>query len=244
MNSAITIKALGKTFIIPHEKRDTLKENFINIFKKRTYEKFDALKDINLEINKGDFIGIVGKNGSGKSTLLKIIAGIYRPNEGLVQAQGSVAPFLELGIGFQEELTARENIYLNGTILGLTKQQIREKFDAIVNFAEIRNFLDLKLKNFSSGMRARLAFAIAKEAGADIYLCDEILAVGDESFQQKCRQVFREWKDQGKTIVFVSHNAALVQEFCSRAVLLENGRITADGDPGEVLNKYHALLSR
>lgn len=243
MTQVVQIKALNKTFLIPHERRDTLKENVLNVFKPRTYENFSALKDVDLNINKGDFIGIIGKNGSGKSTLLKVMAGIYRPNTGTVTTQGAIAPFLELGIGFQEDLTARENIFLNGTILGLTKGQIKAKFDKIVDFAEIRNFLDLKIKNFSSGMRARLAFAIAKEAGADIFLCDEVLAVGDEQFQAKCRQVFREWKEQEKTIVFVSHNAQLVQEFCNRAILLEDGRVTLDDTPEKVLNEYRQKLS-
>lgn len=239
----VSVKGLCKAFKLPHEKRDTLKENVLNIFRKRTFEQFKALDDINLDIQKGDFIGIVGKNGSGKSTLLKVIAGIYTPGSGTVEVQGRIAPFLELGIGFQDELTARENIFINATLLGLTRKEIKTRFEEIVSFAEVGNFLDLKVKNYSSGMRARLAFAIAKEADADIYLCDEILAVGDEQFQQKCLNVFREWKLQGKTIILVSHNATLIAEFCNRAVLLENGRITAKGGAEDVLARYHSNMS-
>ena len=239
MNPAIEVKDVSKKFLIPHEKRDTLKENVLNVFRKRIFEEFNALEDINLTVRRGEFFGIVGKNGSGKSTLLKIIAGIYQPSKGKIKVTGSIAPFLELGIGFQQDLTARENIRLNATLLGLTGKQIRERFKHIAAFAEIENFLDLKIKNFSSGMRARLAFAIAREADADIYLCDEVLAVGDEAFQQKCLEVFRLWKEQGKTIIMVSHNPGLISEFCTRAVLLEGGKVAAMGAAEDVLARYH-----
>lgn len=235
----ITIENLKKQFIVPHQRRDTLKESFLDVFKKKTYEKFEALSDINLKIEQGDFIGIVGRNGSGKSTLLKIMAGIYQPSGGSVVVEGRVAPFLELGVGFEPELTARENIFVNATLLGMSRKRILEKFREMVSFAEIEKFLDLKVKNYSSGMKARLAFAIAKEADADIYLCDEILAVGDEQFQRKCLEVFHTWKKQGKTIVFVSHNPAQVEDFCNRAVLIEDGKIINHGSPGEVLAEYH-----
>jgi ABC-type polysaccharide/polyol phosphate transport system ATPase subunit len=234
----IIINNISKRFIIPHERRDTLKENFLRFFSKKTYENFFALEDVSIQINKGDFIGIVGRNGSGKSTLLKIMAGIYRPNNGNIKVEGRIAPFLELGVGFQPELTARENIYVNGVLLGLSRAQIRERFQKIIDFAEVHDFIDLKIKNYSSGMRARLAFAIAKEADADIYLCDEVLAVGDEGFQQKCMEVFREWKTEGKTIVLVSHNADQVIALCNRAVLIESGKILADGDPAKVIELY------
>ncbi len=243
MEQIITLKSVSKTFILPHEKRDTLKENVLKVFKKRTYESFMALRDVTLDIQKGDFFGIVGKNGSGKSTLLKIIAGIYAPTSGIVKVEGSIAPFLELGVGFQEDLTGRENIFINATLLGLNKKEIKQKFADMVDFAEVPNFLDLKIKNYSSGMRARLAFAIAKEADADIYLCDEILAVGDERFQQKCFNVFWEWKRQGKTIVLVSHNAALISEFCNRAVLLEDGKIIKKGTGDDVLAEYRRRIT-
>ena len=210
--------------------------------RRRTYERFSALDGVSLEVGKGDFIGIVGKNGSGKSTLLKIIAGIYRAGDGEVHVDGSVAPFLELGIGFQQELTARENIFINGTLLGMTRKEIMGKFDRIVSFAEVENFLDLKIKNFSSGMRARLAFAIAKEADADIYLCDEVLAVGDAAFQTKCIEVFKKWHEEGKTIVLVTHDSGRVRELCNRAVVLEKGRLVFDGPAGDAVDEYERRL--
>lgn len=242
MQLALSLNKINKTFLLPHEKRDTLKENFLKFLKQRTFERFNALENVTLQVQKGDFIGIVGKNGSGKSTLLKIMAGIYRPDGGKLEISGNIAPFLELGIGFQPELTARENIQVNATLLGLTKNEIREKFDAIVNFADVEKFLDLKMKNFSSGMQARLAFAIAKEADAEIYLCDEVLAVGDEAFQQKCVEVFEEWKKQGKTMILVTHNPAFITRFCNKAVLLEKGKIVTHGDPETVIDEYHRRI--
>jgi|WetSurMetagenome_2_1015567.scaffolds.fasta_scaffold53748_2 lipopolysaccharide transport system ATP-binding protein len=242
MQPAVEVNSVSKTFILPHETRNTLKENVINVFKKRTYENFRALDDVNISIGKGEFVGIVGKNGSGKSTLLKIIAGIYKPCAGEVKIHGDIAPFLELGIGFQDDLTARENIFINGTLLGLTRAEIKNRFESIVTFSGIGNFLDLKIKNFSSGMRARLAFAIAREADAQIYLCDELLAVGDEQFQEKCMEVFRRWKAEGKTILLVSHNPQIISDFCTRAVLLDHGKIVAEGLPDAVLDQYHQKI--
>lgn len=239
----IKVKNLSKEFLIPHQRRDTLKEGFIGLFKKSTYERFKALNNLSLQVAQGEFIGIIGKNGSGKSTLLKILSGIYQPDSGSVEVKGEIAPFLELGIGFQPELTARENIYLNGTLLGMTRKEINQRFDSMVTFAGVENFIDLKVKNYSSGMRARLAFAIAREADADIYLIDEVLAVGDESFQQKCLEVFRDWKKKGKTILFVSHNPGLIEEFCSRVILLDQGRILAEGKAKEVIEQYHKCNS-
>ncbi len=242
MEKILTLSNVSKTFILPHEKRDTLKESFLGLLKKRTYERFKALENISLSLQKGDFIGIVGKNGSGKSTLLKIIAGIYQPDTGKMNIDGTIAPFLELGIGFQPELTARENIRLNATLLGLSKKEIAQKFDAIVRFAEVEKFLDLKMKNYSSGMQARLAFAIAKEADSDIYLCDEVFAVGDEAFQQKCIEVFEQWKKQGKTLILVSHNPGFITQFCSKAILLEKGKIATSGDAETVIDEYHRRI--
>jgi len=242
MPTALNLTNISKSFILPHEKRDTLKENFLGLLKKKTYEQFKALENISFQVQKGDFIGIVGKNGSGKSTLLKIIAGIYRPDRGTMEISGTIAPFLELGIGFQPELTARENIKVNGTLLGLTKKEIAAKFDQIVRFAEVEKFLDLKMKNYSSGMQARLAFAIAKEADADIYLCDEVFAVGDEAFQQKCVEVFEQWKKKGKTLILVSHNPAFITQFCSKAILLEKGKIATSGDAEMVIDEYHRRI--
>jgi len=242
MPAVVELKNIGKSFILPHEKRDTLKENVLHFLKKRTYEHFMALDNVTLKLGKGEFLGIIGKNGSGKSTLLKIIAGIYKPDKGVIDVNGNIAPFLELGIGFQPELTARENIMVNATLLGLTRKEIIQKFSSIVEFAEIGHFLDLKMKNFSSGMQARLAFAIAREADADLYLCDEVLAVGDEAFQQKCLEVFRNWKSQGKTMILVSHNASLITQFCTRAMLLEQGKLICSGDPETVVDEYHRRL--
>jgi ABC-type polysaccharide/polyol phosphate transport system ATPase subunit len=243
MDHAIEISAVSKTFILPHEKRDTLKENFLAIFKKKTFEKFKALDNVTLKIRKGEFFGIVGKNGSGKSTLLKVVAGIYCPDQGEVKVNGVIAPFLELGIGFQEELTGRENIFINAALLGLSRKETKERFNRIVEFAELEKFLDLKIKNYSSGMRARLAFAIAKEADADIYLCDEILAVGDEQFQRKCVDVFRHWQQQGKTVVLVSHNAGLIEDFCLDSALIDNGRLIMSGTTADILAEYRRRIA-
>lgn len=243
MDQIINISSVSKTFRLPHERVDTLKEHLLRFRRLKTYEDFHALQDVSMALNRGDFMGIVGKNGSGKSTLLKIIAGIYRPTSGLVHVKGTIAPFLELGIGFQPELTARENIRMNATLLGLTKQQIKSRFNDIVSFAEVENFLDLKMKNFSSGMRARLAFAIAREADADIYLCDEVLAVGDEGFQKKCLNVFNKWREEGKNVILVSHNAEQIASLCNRAILLDKGRIVADSDPHSVLEEYRNRLA-
>lgn len=242
MERALSLANVSKSFILPHEKRNTLKESFLGMLKKRTYEHFKALDNISLQLQKGDFLGIVGKNGSGKSTLLKVIAGIYTPDKGKMETDGTIAPFLELGIGFQPELTGRENIRVNATLLGLTKKEIAQKFDEIVRFAEVEKFLDLKMKNFSSGMQARLAFAIAKEADADIYLCDEVFAVGDEAFQQKCIEVFERWKKQGKTLVLVSHNPSFITQFCNKALLLEKGKIAMGGDAETVIDEYHRRI--
>ncbi len=239
----IKVTNLNKQFIVPHEVRDTLKENVLNFLKRKTYEKFSAVSNVNFYINKGEFVGIIGKNGSGKSTLLKIMAGIYKASSGLVDVQGKIIPFLELGIGFQPELTARENIFINGTLLGMTRKQINQKFDRIVEFAEVENFLDLKIKNYSSGMRARLAFAIAKEADGDIYLCDEVLAVGDEAFQQKCISLFKKWHKKGKTIVLVSHNSDLIKQLCTRVIMLEKGNLVKDGTAIKTVHSYHRALN-
>jgi len=238
LNTIIQVKNVSKVFKIPHEKRDTLKEMFVGLFKKRKYETFYALRDINLEINQGDFFGIIGPNGSGKSTLLKIISGILRPDRGKVVVNGSIAPFLELGVGFQPDLSARDNVYLYGAILGLTRQQINRKFKEIIDFAELGRFVDQKVKNFSSGMQVRLAFSTAIQAEADILILDEVLAVGDFSFQEKCRNFFREFKKQGKTAIYVSHQLKTITDFCDRAVLLSNGMVQMSGNSVEVVNKY------
>lgn len=235
---AISVKNVSKKFTLYHEKRQTFREHILYFWKPNRREKFDALKGINFEVKKGEFFGIIGRNGSGKSTLLKIIAKVYQPTGGSVSTNGLVSPFLELGVGFNGELTARENVYINGTILGLTKRQIEERFDKIIEFAELERFVDAKIKHFSSGMQLRLAFSVAIQVDADVLLLDEVLAVGDSSFQQKCFEMFREFKKTGKTIVFVSHDLSTMRQFCNRVMYLKDSEIEMIGDPNEVIDKY------
>jgi ABC-2 type transport system ATP-binding protein len=235
---AIKLIDIKKEFRLPTLVKNTLIDHLKNPFQKTEIQTYEVLKDIDLTINKGDFIGILGVNGSGKSTLLKIIAGVYVPTSGSVQVNGTLVPFLELGVGFNPELTGRENIFLNGIILGMKKKFLEEHFKEIVDFAELERFMDLPLKNFSSGMQVRLAFSIAMMADADIYLLDEVLAVGDQHFQEKCINIFKKYKNYGKTIVLVTHSAASIKELCNRAVLIKDGTITADGTPNDVLSIY------
>jgi len=236
--SAIEVRELSKTFVIPHEQRTTLKEHFLHPFRRSMFERNDALRGVSFEVTQGEFFGIVGPNGSGKSTLLKILAGIYRPDAGRVSVRGTLSPFIELGVGFSLDLNARDNIRINGTLLGLTQREIDAKFTDILAFAELERFVDLKLKNYSSGMLLRLAYSIAIQVPFDILLLDEVLAVGDERFQQKCSATFDQFRHEGKTVVFVSHDLASVERFCSRALLLLDGRIEALGDPREVTSHY------
>nr|MCK4929608.1 ABC transporter ATP-binding protein [Nanoarchaeota archaeon] len=239
-NSIIEIRNLSKIFNIPHEQRSTLAESIIGTITrgKVKYEQLCALRNITLNIKKGEFIGIIGPNGSGKTTLLKIITGILEPERGSVKVIGNVVPFLELGIGFIQDLTAKENIYLYSSLLKLTKKEVDEKFDRIINFAEIKKFIDTPLKDFSTGMLARLAFSIAKEAEGDIYLIDEVLAVGDEEFQKKCISVFDDLKKKGKTVLFVSHSLDMVEKTCHRVIYLDSGKIVKTGSPKTVINTY------
>ena len=221
----IQVKNLSKSFIIPHQRHDSLVEYLSHpgrIFKP-SGEKFTVLKDIDLDVYPGDFLGIMGRNGSGKSTLLKILAGIYSPTSGSVKVKGKMVPFLELGVGFNSELSGRENVFLNGIILGLSKSFLKEKYDEIVKFAELEKFMDMPLKNYSSGMQVRLAFSIAIMADADVYILDEVLAVGDVAFQEKCFNIFREYKKRKKTIILVTHSSASVKDFCNRAAFLKDG---------------------
>lgn len=240
---AISVKGLHKDFKLPHEKKNSLKERILFFNKKTTYDKLHALRDINFEIEKGEFFGIVGRNGSGKSTLLKIMGGIYQPTSGELSVNGTLTPFIELGIGFNPELTGRENVYLNGAILGLTRKEIVAKYDEIVEFAELAKFMDQKLKNYSSGMQVRLAFAIAIQAHNDILLIDEVLAVGDANFQRKCFKVFREIKNSGKTVIFVTHAMEMVEEFCDRALMIQDSKVVAMGDPREIALRYQLANS-
>ncbi len=236
--SLIELNNVSKKFVIPHEKVNTLKGTMLNFWNNRDYEAFYALKDVSISVREGEFLGVVGGNGSGKSTLLKIIAGIYAPDAGNVHVRAGVSPFLELGVGFNGELTGRENVYLYGAVLGLKKKQIDSKFDEIVSFAGLEKFMDLKMKNYSSGMFARLAFSVAIRADAPILLIDEVLAVGDADFQKKCFKVFDGLKMEGKTVVLVSHDTEAICSYCDRAVMLEGGCVRECGDPREVIKKY------
>lgn len=238
----IEVKNLSKVFEIPHERRNTLKSYFLNPFKKNEKERFYALNSVDFKVNKGDFIGIVGRNGSGKSTLLKILAGIFEPTKGKVEVNGTLVPFLELGVGFNPELTGRENIYLNGIILGMTRKYVESKFDQIVDFAEFRDFIDLQVKNYSSGMVIRLAFAIAMEARADIYLLDEILSVGDAAFQKKSLEKMLGLLTDGATGILVTHNIEDVKRYCNRVIMIQKGEVVYDGDVKGGVEKYENSL--
>jgi len=246
MNEDVAIKVEGvyKDFYLPHEKHDSLKSTVVNIFKKKdaTIETQHALKDISFEIKKGEFFGIVGRNGSGKSTLLKILAQIYQPTKGRVQTEGKLVPFIELGVGFNPELTGRENVYLNGALLGFTKKEVDLMYDDIVDFAEIEKFMDQKLKNYSSGMQVRLAFSVAIKAEGDILILDEVLAVGDAAFQKKCFDYFRNLKKNKKTVVFVSHDMGAVREYCDRAVMIEKSKLVLEGDPEKIGTEYRKMF--
>jgi ABC-2 type transport system ATP-binding protein len=239
----ISVKNVSKTFKLPHEKNTSVKSAFINVFRqKNTFEQQQALKDISFEIKKGEFFGIVGRNGSGKSTLLKIIAGIYQPSEGNLSVKGKLVPFIELGVGFNPELTGRENVYLNGALLGFSEKEVNAMYQDIVEFAELEKFMDQKLKNYSSGMQVRLAFSMAIRAEADVLLIDEVLAVGDADFQRKCFDYFRSLKKNKKTVVFVSHDMSAVREYCDRAVLIENSELIKAGRASEVSTAYTRMF--
>lgn len=236
--TAIEVEHLHKTFRIPHEKRTTLFETLTGAFKPPTYETFHALKDINFTVEEGEALGIIGENGSGKSTLLKIIANILRPSSGKVTALKKITPFLELGVGFQADLTAAENIKIYATIMGMQKREINDKLDDIIEFAGLEKFRDTKLKNFSSGMQVRLAFSTAIQTNPEILLMDEVLAVGDMEFQQKCLDVLSQYRKDGVTIVFVSHDLGSVRRFCDRTLLLNKGEQMVLGDTGDVIDRY------
>ncbi|MBK5110612.1 MAG: ABC transporter ATP-binding protein [Thermoleophilia bacterium] len=234
----VSVQDVKKSFSIPDHKISALKELALHPFRRISYRTLDALGGVSFEVRKGEFFGIVGRNGSGKSTLLKIMSSIYRADSGEVFMAGRMAPFIELGVGFDPELNARENIVLNGVMMGLTPREARSRVDAVIDFAELDQFAELKLKNYSSGMLVRLAFSAMIQADADVLLIDEVLAVGDASFQQKCSDVFHGLKDQGKTIILVTHDMASVETFCDRAVLIEEGTVRHVGDPEEVGRRY------
>ncbi len=238
MAAAIEVAGVSKSFQIPHEQRVYFKEYFIHPFRRTTYERNDALKDITFTVDAGEFFGVFGPNGSGKSTLLRILAGIYVPDQGRVRVNGLLSPFIELGVGFDLELNARDNIRINSTLAGLSKRQLDEKFDQILEFSELERFVDQRLKNYSSGMLVRLAYSIAIQIPFDILLLDEVLAVGDESFQQKCFATFDRFKEEGKTVVLVTHALDLLSRFCDRVLLIENGVVRATGAPEDAIEVY------
>lgn len=240
---AIKVENVSKVFKLPHERNTSLKSSLINSFRHgaRGYEMQTALSDISLEIKKGEFFGIVGRNGSGKSTLLKLIAGIYVPTAGNIQVNGSLTPFIELGVGFNPELTGRENVYLNGALLGFNRKEMRRMYKDIVEFAELDRFMDQRLKNYSDGMKVRLAFSISINVKSDILLFDEVLAVGDAAFQQKCYDYFESLNDKKQTVVLVTHDMTYVKHFCQRTMLLSEGSVVMVGDSHTAANKYQEL---
>lgn len=241
---AVKVDNVSKVFKLPHEKTTSVKSAVINFYKRRSFENQKVLTDISFEIKQGEFFGIVGRNGSGKSTLLKLLAGIYTPNHGGIRINGSLTPFIELGVGFNQELTGRENVFLNGALLGFSRKQMETMYDDIVDFAELERFMDQKIKNYSSGMQVRLAFSIAIRADSDILLLDEVLAVGDAIFQQKCFNYFKELKKNKKTVILVSHDSNALQEYCDRGILIEKGEIKAEGDITKVVNEYIHIINR
>ena len=240
--NSIEVKNVFKTFRLYHERKNSIYEYITSLYKKDAYESMTVLNDVSFSVKKGEMLGIIGLNGSGKTTLLKMIGKIYSPDRGSVITTGKVTPFLELGTGFNGELTARDNIILYGIILGFTKKKITQKIDEIAKFAELEKFLDTKLKNFSTGMNARLAFSTAIQVDPDILLVDEVLSVGDLPFQKKSFEAFIDFKKREKTIVFVSHNISQVQNLCDKVMLLYNGKIHSYGNPEDVINEYKKLV--
>jgi ABC-type polysaccharide/polyol phosphate transport system ATPase subunit len=237
----VTVRGLSKSFRLPHQRYSTLKERALHPFAARTYDELHALREVDFDVKTGEFFGIVGRNGSGKSTLLKCLAGIYSIDAGDVDVHGRLSPFIELGVGFNPELTARDNVIINAIMLGLSRKQARERFEAIIAFAELEDFVDLKLKNYSSGMSVRLGFSVAVQLDADVVLVDEVLAVGDAAFQRKCFEQFDRMKSEGRTILFVTHDMGSVERFCDRGLVLEKGEIVDIGPPSEITRTYGEL---
>lgn len=245
-NNAVEVRNIKKSFYLPNHKNDSIKRAITQAFKKKDKggNTFNALNGISFDIEKGDFFGILGRNGSGKSTLLKIIAQIYQPTSGSVKTQGKVVSFIELGVGFKPELSGRENVYLNGALLGFSRKEIDAMYDDIVEFAELEKFMGQRLKNYSSGMKVRLAFSVAIRAKADILILDEVLAVGDAAFQKKCKDYFKTLKDEHKTVILVTHSMGNVKEFCNKAIVIEKGKIAFEGGAEEAAEAYDKLFER
>lgn len=244
LDFAIRVENVHKSFKLPTEQAFGLKQAFFNRLRGiKGYKEQKVLKGLNFEIKKGEFLGIVGRNGSGKSTLLKILAGIYYPEKGNIEINGTLVPFIELGVGFNPELTGRENVYMNGALLGFSNEEMDEMYDDIWEFAELKPFQDQKLKNYSSGMQVRLAFSIAIRAQGDILLLDEVLAVGDAAFQQKCANYFNSLKNKNQTVILVTHSMENVKKFCTRAILIDDGKIVKEGNPDKIANAYIKLWS-
>jgi ABC-type polysaccharide/polyol phosphate transport system ATPase subunit len=235
---AVVFDGVSKSFVMPHERAHTLKERVLHPLRRSTGNRLDALRDVSFAVEQGEFFGIVGRNGSGKSTLLKCLAGIYRVDQGEIYVNGRLATFIELGVGFNPDLAARDNVMINAVMLGVPAREARRRFDDIIAFAELEEFVDLKIKNYSSGMLVRLAFATAIQSDADILLIDEVLAVGDASFQQKCFDVFNRLKEEGRTILFVTHDMGSVTRFCDRAMLLERGSTVTIDTPQRAAEQY------
>jgi ABC-type polysaccharide/polyol phosphate transport system ATPase subunit len=238
---AVVVDGVSKSFRLPHERVHTLKERALHPLRRSGHDALRALRDVSFVVERGEFFGIVGRNGSGKSTLLKCLAGIYATDSGDIYVNGRMSTFIELGVGFNPDLPARDNVMINATMLGLSPKEARRRFDSIIDFAELRDFTDLKLKNYSSGMMVRLAFSVMIQVDAEILLIDEVLAVGDASFQQKCFEEFERIKRSNATVLFVTHDMASVQRFCDRALLLEHGKAVEMGDAEHVGNRYLEL---
>lgn len=240
----IRLVNVTQRFRVIHERPDTVRELFSRFFRHNaSFHDFEAVKNVSLEVPRGQTLGIIGRNGSGKSTLLKIIAGVYKPSNGTVEVNGTLAPLIELGAGFHHELTGRENILLNGLLMGYTKREMMERQQSIIDFADVGEFIDAPVKQYSSGMYMRLAFAVATEVDPQILLVDEILAVGDVGFQEKCFEKLRRFRNSGKTIILVTHNMDNVRQHCERAVLIDHGSILVDGTPDEAVSEFNTLMN-
>jgi ABC-type polysaccharide/polyol phosphate transport system ATPase subunit len=238
---ALEVRDVSKVFLIPEHRIDTFKERAVHPFRKPDYRRLEALRGVSFDVHKGEFVGIVGRNGSGKSTLLKILASIYKADSGRIRVAGRLAPFIELGVGFNPDLSGQDNVVLNAVMMGLTPREARRRVDAVFDFAELDEFRELSLKNYSSGMSVRLAFSVMLQADAEIMLIDEVLAVGDASFQQKCADVFHDMRDIGKTVILVTHDMMSVQTYCDRAILLHDGEQLEIGTPEDVGQSYIRL---